>query len=169
MIFDHSTTGVPVPMTISITPTAGKQLVQTFLHVVWDGGALDRLGEFWTDDCVNHAAPPGHDRGLAALRAYHEAFLPLLAAFAPVRLDVVQQVAEAEAEPGAGGVRVVTHVVAHGTHGQAVLGAPATGRPVRLATIRIDRVVGGPDGRARIAEHWSVADMAGLVSQLQAP
>jgi predicted ester cyclase len=32
-----------------------------------------------------------------------------------------------------------------------------------LATIRIDRLAAG-----RIAEHWSVADMAGLMSQIQA-
>ena len=131
--------------------------------MVWDGGALDQLGAFWTNDCVNHSAPPGQERGLAALRAYHDAFQPLLAALAPVRLEVVQQVAEE-----AHGERVVTHVVAHGTHDREVFGAPATGRPVTLATIRIDRLEAGADGRLRIAEHWSVADMAGLMQQLQA-
>jgi len=34
---------------------------------------------------------------------------------------------------------------------------------VALATIRIDRIQGG-----KIAEHWSVADVAGLIQQLQA-
>jgi predicted ester cyclase len=40
---------------------------------------------------------------------------------------------------------------------------PLTGRTAPLATIWIDRLRDG-----RIAEHWSVADMAGFMQQLRA-
>ena len=47
-------------------------------------------------------------------------------------------------------------------HTGAFFGTPPTGKTVSLATIRIDRL------RDRtIAEHWSVADMAGLLQQLK--
>jgi predicted ester cyclase len=55
----------------------------------------------------------------------------------------------------------MTHMVTSGRHSGDFMGVPATGRSVSLATIRIDRIVDG-----KIAEHWSVADMAGLVQQL---
>ena len=46
----------------------------------------------------------------------------------------------------------------------AAFGHAPTGRNVSLASIRIDRFVS-----SKIAEHWSVADMAGFLQQLQAP
>ena len=41
------------------------------------------------------------------------------------------------------------------------MGHKPTGKTVTLDTIRIDRVEAG-----KIAEHWSVADMAGLMQQI---
>lgn len=134
---------------------AAKEVVGAFIQAVWRDGDLDALARFWTEDCQNHAAPPGAREGLTALRAYHESFAPMLSALAPLRIDIVQQIAERD--------RVVTHLVASGRHGGDLPGLPATGRAVSMATIRIDRIADG-----RIAEHWSVADMAGLMAQLQA-
>lgn len=132
-----------------------KQMIHDFIEVVWRQGHLDRLGEFWTEDCVNHAAPAGQDRGLAALRAYHEGFGTAFAAFSDMQINLQQQVAEAD--------RVVTQILATVRHTGTFLGIAPTGRTVSLATIRIDRMQGG-----KIAEHWSVADMAGLMQQLKA-
>lgn len=131
----------------------GKHLIQDFIETVWRQGNLDALPRFWTEDCRNHAAPAPHQDGLAALRAYHEGFMAALSAFEDVRIELVQQVAE--------GDRVVTHILTEATHTAPFLGVPPTGRRVSLAAIRVDRLMGG-----RIAEHWSVSDMAGLMQQL---
>lgn len=68
---------------------------------------------------------------------------------------MLQQVAE--------GDRVVTQIATSARHTAEFMGHAPSGRTVTLATIRIDRLEGD-----RIAEHWSVADMAGLLAQIQA-
>lgn len=67
----------------------------------------------------------------------------------------MQQVAE--------GDRVVTHMITRGEHSGAFVGGTPTGKHMWLATIRIDRMQNG-----KIAERWSVADVAELMQQLQA-
>jgi predicted ester cyclase len=121
-----------------------KRLIRNFIDTVWVRGEIGRLDEFWTQDCINHAAPQGADTGLPALKTYHEQFGMAFAAFSDVRIDVEQQIAELD--------RVVTQI--------RTTGRLASGKQVHLTTIRIDRISGG-----KIAEHWSVADMAGLMEQ----
>ncbi len=128
---------------------ANKRVILDLIQRVWRDGRLDDLPAFWAADCVNHADPAAEKRGLAALRRYHEAFGTWFEAFDRVDIAVQQQVAE--------GDRVVTQMVTTAVH-------RATSRPVSLATIRIDRLADG-----RIAEHWSVADLAGLSAQLAEP
>ena len=99
-------------------------------------------------DCVNHADPSTANRGIEALRHYHEQFGQAFAAFSDPTIQIEQQVAEDD--------RVVTQMVTRARH-------TASGKSVSLATIRIDRLAGG-----KIAEHWSVADMAGLMQQIAA-
>ena len=122
-------------------------MVLDLIDNVWTHGDLDALPDYWTDDCVNHAAP-GHDRvGLASLRAYHEGFQAGFADFSNVVIEVLRQVE--------GGDTVVTQLITSATHS-------GLGRDVTLDTIRIDRL-----RDLKIAEHWSVADMAGLMAQLE--
>ena len=125
---------------------ANKLVVSRFIEVVWREGHLDRLPEFWTAECVNHADPTLKNQGLDALKQYHEGFAESFADFEGTNIALEQQVAEND--------RVVTQMVTRAVH-------KPTGRHVSLATIRIDRLAQG-----RIAEHWSVADMAGLMKQL---
>ncbi len=131
-----------------------KRTIRDFIQTVWIGGDLAALPNFWTAACVNHATPGGSGVGLEALRAYHEGFFTAFTAFADVRVEILQQVAE--------GDRVVTHLTSRGTHTGEFGGVLPTGRSVSLSTIRIDRLQGG-----KIAEHWSVADVAGLLQQIQ--
>jgi steroid delta-isomerase-like uncharacterized protein len=134
--------------------SANKRIVRDFISAVWEGQNLAALATFWAEDCVNHAMPKPDNRGLAALRAYHEQFFADFSAFSHVRIEVVQQVEEGE--------RVVTQLTTRGEHSELFYGIPPTGKDVSLATIRIDRLEDG-----KIAEHWSVADVAGLMQQLQ--
>ena len=137
-----------------IQNTEHKAMIRAMLKTVWNEGNLDALSEFWTQDAVNHAVPGSPAVGLTALRAYHEGFLASFAAFSDVHTSVVQQVEE--------GDLVVTQMVSRGVHTGDDMGVPATGRAVSLAAIRIDRCDNG-----KIAEHWSVSDVAGLMGQLQ--
>jgi predicted ester cyclase len=109
----------------------GKQTIKAFIDAVWVRGDLDALDRFWTDSCVNHAAPARQDVGLAALRSYHESFAASFAAFSDSSIQVFQQVGEDD--------RVVTHLVTSGRHVGEFAGTPPTGKQVALTTIRIDR------------------------------
>lgn len=132
-----------------------KQVILDLIEIVWRQGHVDRLAEFWTEDCINHAAEPGAQQGLPALRDYRAGFAGFLAAFSDVQIAVERQIAE--------GDEVVTQILTTAHHTGEFAGIPPTGRAVRLATIRIDRLRG-----ERIAEHWSVADFAGMLDQLRA-
>ena len=131
-----------------------KQIIQNFVQVVWNGRNLTALKDFWTEDCVNHAMPGADNRGLDALRIYHESFFADFSAFSNIRIEIVQQVAE--------GDRVVTYITTQGEHSGAFYGIPPTGKSISTSAIRIDRVQNG-----KIVEHWSVSDAAALMLQLQ--
>ena len=83
---------------------------------------------------------------MAAIRRYHEGFATWFRDFDDVVIEVQQQIAE--------GDRVATQMLLRATH-------KAKQRKVSLATIRIDRFK-----HDKIAEHWSIADMAGFAQQL---
>jgi hypothetical protein len=51
-----------------------KQIIQNFIQVVWNGRDLSALKDFWAEDCVNHAMSGTDNRGLDALRRYHDSF-----------------------------------------------------------------------------------------------
>ena len=125
---------------------ANRQVLQRLIEQVWRDGRMDELPTFWTTDCVNHADPATEKRGLEAVRLYHEGFALWFRDFDNVDIEVQQLVAQSD--------RVVTRMVLRAVH-------RAKHRNVSLATIRIDRLTDG-----KIAEHWSVADMAGLMQQL---
>lgn len=131
-----------------------KRTVRDFINVVWVGQNLTMLSAYWTPECINHAMPGPDNAGLAALQAYHQSFFEEFSAFSNVEIEIVQQIAERD--------RVVTHLVTRGTHSGPFYAVEPVGKRVSLVTIRIDRLQDG-----KIAEHWSVADVAGLMGQLQ--
>ena len=137
-----------------MNPEENKQIIRDSIQAVWIEQNIDALPDFWTADCINHAMPEGTDnRGLTVLRAYHEQFGAFLSAFSDVHIEILQQIAETD--------RVVTQLLTRARHTEPFMGISPTGKDVSLATIRIDRLQGG-----KIAEHWSVADMAGFMQQL---
>ncbi len=133
-----------------------KQIIQNFIQVVWNSRDLSALKDFWAEDCVNHAMPGTDNRGLNALRTYHDSFFDdFFSAFPDIQIEITQQVAE--------GDRIATYITSQGTHSGAFYGIPPTGKHISTSVIRIDRVQDG-----KITEHWSVSDAAGLVQQIQA-
>jgi predicted ester cyclase len=123
-----------------------KLVIQNLIERVWRNGSIDELPTFWTVDCINHADSAPQNLGLDALRRYHEGFAQWFLDFVNVEIDVQQQISEND--------RVVTQMLLRAVH-------VATRRNISLATIRIDRIFAN-----KIAEHWSVADLAGLMKQL---
>jgi predicted ester cyclase len=58
---------------------------------------------------------------------------------------------------------VVTRWTFRGRHTGEVFGVPATGKPVTMSGVFIDRVEDG-----KIVEHWDEADVLGLLQQIGA-
>lgn len=131
-----------------------KRSIRDMVQVVWVSRDLSALPAYWAEGCVNHAAPEAERVGLDAVRAYHESFLTgFLPHLSDYAIEFVQQVAE--------GDRVVSHMLLRARHTGPLFGHPPTGKTVAMSSMRIDRFETG-----KIAEHWSVADLAGLMRQL---
>ena len=58
---------------------------------------------------------------------------------------------------------VAARIRFRGTHRGGFMGIPATGRAVTFTSMEFNRVVGG-----RVAEHWVLIDLLGLLQQLGA-
>lgn len=127
-----------------------KERQRRFVEVLQERGEIDRVDEFVRPDFVNHTGRPGNPSGPEGVRAGLAAFR---AGFPDHDAEVVHLVAE--------GDLVATYKTFTGTHTGDFLGIPATGK---RATIRVMDFVRYRDGR--IAEHWSVIDLAGLRAQL---
>jgi predicted ester cyclase len=126
---------------------SNSTVVSELIEVVWRQRDLGALGRFWSADCVNHAAGSNDNRGLDALLRYHQEQFKAFADLASSTIEVLQQVAEED--------RVATHMLMTATHSP-------TGRRVTMAAIRLDRLRDD-----KVVEHWSIADQAGLLAQLQ--
>jgi predicted ester cyclase len=131
-----------------------KTIIQNSIEAVWNQQNLAALPDYWNANCINHAMPGEHNTGLEMLHSYHAGFLEALQGV-DAHVEILQQIAE--------GDRVVSQMITRATHKVSFMGMPATGKTVTLSTIRIDRLEHG-----KISEHWSVADMARLMQQLQA-
>jgi predicted ester cyclase len=131
-----------------------KTIIQNFIQAVWNQQNLNALPDYWNANCINHSMPGDHKTGLEMLHAYHAGFLQAFDGI-EVRVEINQQICEAD--------RVVTFTSTRARHDKAIMGMTPTGNTVILDSIRIDRLENG-----KISEHWSVADMAGLMQQLQA-
>lgn len=132
----------------------GSQIIQAFIDEVWRQGAIDALSQFWTDDCVNPCGASRPGRWSDGPARVPRVLRRLLRRVLRRTRQIIQQVEQDD--------RVVTQLVTSARHTAEFAGVPATGKPVTLATIRIDRLRDG-----KIAEHWSVADVAGVLQQLQ--
>jgi len=125
-----------------------KRLVRRFYEraVAGDLGCLE---EILASDYVDHNVTTSV-KGPGVAR---ERILGVRGAFPDLMLQVTDQIAE--------GDRVVSVVVARGTHTGEWRGIPPTGRTIDMKGINIDRIAGG-----RIVEHWGHADLLGILVQL---
>ena len=136
-----------------MTVEENKAVVRRWIEEFKTGGDESVGDEVRAPHFVNHSAPPGAPSGPEAGKL---AFRAMRAAFPDLHVQIEDMLGE--------GDEVVTRQTFSGTHRGEWLGVPATGRAVSWAVIDIVRLEHG-----RLVEHWAVADLQGLLAQLQAP
>jgi steroid delta-isomerase-like uncharacterized protein len=134
-------------------PAGRNSLILSRLYEeVLNEGNLDMLPDLYTASYVNHAAPFGLSTGVDGLRILFREFQ---IAF-PDQHIVGEEWIEHED-------RVVCRWRLTGTHLGPFFGIPATGRPIVMTGIDIERIEDG-----LIAEHWGGEDMLGVLQQVGA-
>jgi len=117
---------------------------------------IEAFAGLFADDYVNHqlsvAAPP--PAGMSAKAATLAFFAARLKAMPDLKVTVQTTVAEDD--------RVAASFVYEGRHEGVYYGVEPTGRRLWFMSCDIFRVANG-----RIAEHWGMGDIAGIVAQLK--
>jgi steroid delta-isomerase-like uncharacterized protein len=129
-----------------------KALVRReFEEMFSKGGDLDTAGEYYAPNYVLHEPTSGEVRGREAARQFAAAYRE---AFPDLQTEIEDQVAE--------GDKVVSRFSGRGTHlGETEDFGPATGNPIEITGITIDRVADG-----KIVEEWTNFDALGLLQQI---
>jgi len=127
-----------------------KAFVRRLYAEVMGKGNMTVADALLSTEYVEHlpVPTPGHE-GLKQL------VLMVLSAFPDIHPTVEDAVAE--------GDRVAVRIVSRGTHQNAFLGIPPSGKAVEWGEMHIYRVVGG-----KIVEHWGEIDQFGLLQQIGA-
>ena len=131
---------------------ANKARQQSLVDTLQNRAEIDRVAEFIQADIVDHSAYPGMPAGIEGVKMI---FAAIRQAFPDHDARIVHQIAE--------GDLVATYKTLTGTHRGDFFGTPPTGK---RATIRIMDFVRYANGK--VAEHWGIVDIAGLMQQLGA-
>jgi steroid delta-isomerase-like uncharacterized protein len=117
---------------------------------------MDAFAALYAEDFVNHqlsaAAPP--PPGISPKQGVVALFRARLAGIPDLQVSIETMVAAPD--------KVGASFVYEGTHGGTLLGVPPTGRKLRFTSCDILRIENG-----KIAEHWGMGDIAGLLAQLK--
>lgn len=127
-------------------------VVRRFVDEVITQGDIDSAAQFVCEDVVEQVPFPGQGPGLEGLK---DVLRGMRAAFPDLVFSIHEQIAE--------GDKVASRFEWTGTHKGTFLGVPATGRPVRVWGIVIDRLQAG-----RIQDTRIIMDIFGLMMQLGA-
>jgi steroid delta-isomerase-like uncharacterized protein len=129
-----------------------KIVYRRFVEEVINGGNVDLVPELFSEQYVDHSAPPRSPGGLEGVK-----MIPMIfrGAFPDLHFEIEEMVAEGDI--------VATRVTGSGTNDGPFMGMPPTGRHATWASMGFFRVADG-----KIAEHWGVPDLLGLLTQLGA-
>lgn len=127
-----------------------SKIVRGFIEEVLNQGNIEAAGQFFWEDMVEQVPLPGQGPGLAGLK---DVLRGMQTAFPDMHWKIEEQIAE--------GDKVLTRFDWTGTHQGTFLGVPATGRPVKVWGMVIDRLEGGKIKDTRI-----LMDALGLMMQL---
>jgi steroid delta-isomerase-like uncharacterized protein len=127
-------------------------IVREFVEECINKGQIESAGKYFWDDMVEQAPFPGQRPGVEGLKDVLRGFR---AGFPDIHFAIEEQIAE--------GDKVLSRFEWTGTHRGEFLGVPATGRPVKVWGMVVDRLVDG-----RIKETRIIMDTLGLMMQLGA-
>ena len=125
-------------------------IVRQFIDETLNQGDIEGSARFVWEDVVEQVPFPGQGPGLQGLK---DVVRGMRVAFPDMHWCVEEQLAD--------GDRVLTRFEWTGTHRGLFLGVPATGRPVKVWGVVIDRVLDG-----RIKDTRILMDTLGLMIQL---
>jgi steroid delta-isomerase-like uncharacterized protein len=128
-----------------------KAIIRRFIEVVINGGDLDALARFWSEDFAWHGLGTSI-HGLDQLRGMLAAYA---AAIPDHRVEEGLLIAERDLVAG--------QWTAHGTHRGPLMGVPATGRRVEFQALDVYRLRDG-----KIVEQWAGDDLLSLLQQIGA-
>ena len=131
---------------------SNASIVRQFTEVVINQGDMDAAATYVWDDVVEEVPLPGQGPGLDGLK---DALRSMRAGFSDLSFSIQEQISE--------GDKVASRFEWTGTHTGVFLGIPATGKPVRVWGIVIDRLQDGKIKNTRI-----IMDTLGLMMQLGA-
>ena len=127
-----------------------SKMVLRFVEEVLNQGNIDSTEQFFREDMVEQVPFPGQGPGLEGLK---DVLRGMRAGFPDMHWSVEEQMTE--------GDKVLTRFEWTGTHRAEFLGVPATGRPVKVWGMVIDRFQDG-----KIKDTRLLMDTLGLMMQL---
>jgi steroid delta-isomerase-like uncharacterized protein len=125
-------------------------IVRRFVEETINQGQIDSAAQFVWEDVVEQVPFPGQGPGIEGLKEVLRGFR---AGFPDIHFAIEEQIVE--------GQKVLSRFEWTGTHRGEFLGVPATGRPVKVWGMVMDRLVDG-----RIKETRIIMDALGLMMQL---
>jgi steroid delta-isomerase-like uncharacterized protein len=127
-------------------------IVRRFAEEVITNGNIESTDKYFWDDVIEQVPLPGQGPGIEGLKDILRA---MRVGFPDIVFSILEQIAE--------GDKVASRFEWTGTHKGEFLGIPATGRPVKVWGIVIDRLEDG-----RIRDTRIIMDTLGLMIQLGA-
>ncbi len=131
-------------------PTDNAAIIQRFIHEVLNQGHYEVCDEIVAEDFLELDKLPGQRQGRDGLK---EVVAMMRSAFPDMHWDIEEVISS--------GDKVVTRFTWTGTQRGDFLGIPATGRPVTVKGVVIDRLVNGVMTDSRI-----LMDTFGMMIQL---
>ncbi len=129
-----------------------SQIVCRFIEEVLNQGNIEATDQFFWEDMLEQVPLPGQGPGVEGLK---DMLRGMRAGFPDMHWTVEEQIAE--------GDKVLTRFEWTGTHQGEFFQVPATGRPVKVWGMAVDRFEGGKIKDTRI-----IMDSLGLMMQLGA-
>ena len=127
-----------------------KQIMRTFVEEVINQNRLDRADDLVKEDFIELDPLPGQQQGREGLK---DVLAMMRTAFPDIHWTITEMVSEGE--------KVVSRFHWTGTHRAPFLGIPATGKPVEVKGVVIDRLEAGKMADSRI-----LMDTLALLQQL---
>jgi steroid delta-isomerase-like uncharacterized protein len=128
-----------------------KQVISRFVEELWNERRLEVADAIFAKDCVTHqlrsdAPADAVPRGPQAMKEHVASWI---ASFPDLRFSIEQMLSE--------GDRVVMQLLMEGTHQDAWLGIPASGKKMQIRMFTVHRVVLG-----KIVEDWMLVESLGI-------